>query len=378
MSRFDRMTRFIDTARARAVLHIAIVLGMYLAVAALSTAAFMQRWGLGEEYSALNIERLIDGTAPKPWAYRVLAPSAIKFIQDHVPDDQEAKIGRALESAGGLGDRFFKADGKLQWSDRFSFVYHLGYGVMFASYFLFLLILRALLQQVYPAHRALADVFPLVCGLIIPTAYLRGGYIYDFPELMFMALCFLLAVRRWYWALAIALVLAVLNKESNVILPLILAPIIAAGHSKARSAALVVTLLAVVAVPFLWVRVHFADNDGTGLILQARQNLQFWLSPSPWFGFTTLFAPLVLFPKPPNIAFMAVLVALVLSRSIERPTWVQQSTLIAFALNLPLLFFFGFKDEIRNLSLTFVPLAVFVAAAIPVLYDRGERSDPKQ
>jgi hypothetical protein len=73
-----------------------------------------------------------------------------------------------------------------------------------------------------------------------------------------------------------------------------------------------------------------------------------------------------------------VLVALVLSRSIERPTWVQQSTLIAFALNLPLLFFFGFKDEIRNLSLTFVPLAVFVAAAVPVLYDRGVRSDPKQ
>lgn len=364
-----RISRLASLPLVQRTMLLLIVCLVYVALSSVVTSAFFQRWGLGEDYSGANIERLMDGSAHKPWAFRVLVPGTMRTINERIPEATRANIGNRLNSISNFKDKYFEQSGKLEWSDEFSFTYHLGYAVMFTTFLAFLFLLRSLLRAIYPTETVLADMLPILVGFAVPTAYLRGGYIYDFPELMLLAASFLFAYRKSLFLLCATIVLAVLNKESNILLPFLLLPLFRHTYGSAGALRISGALLAIALIPFVIVRTHYAGNPGSGLIFQLFGNLSFWFTAEPWVAVTTVIAPLIPLPKPTNLMMIA-LVAGLIFLPVRRPRWISESLVVAAVLNAPLLLVFGSKDEIRNLSLIFVPLAIFVAPSVAKLYGR--------
>ena len=199
------------------------VLLLYMATSAWCLASFMDKWGFREDESRFGLTQMMEHTAHRPFAYRVLVPWIVNGMGQLIPlrsvehaldrlDPQE-NLRRNL-----LRQRYFKAEGAVAWTRdvrrRYLFTYLLLFAVLVGTMF----VLRKLTDVHLPGS-VLCDFAPIAFVTLLPLTFIRGGYYYDFPELLFLAASFLLAVHKRYFLLVAVFGLAVLNKESNLLLP---------------------------------------------------------------------------------------------------------------------------------------------------------------
>lgn len=366
---------WIATHRVSIVRSIAVLL-LYWAAASLTTAAFMERWSFREEGDRFDLPRMLEQRAERPFAYRTLVPSAVSYVISLLPVSFKARLAGKLDGGSQLRTRFFKAEGSVAWTPDFSLAYHLIYYLDFTCLLLTLVVLRAIGAQLPGASVLAADFCPLGFCILLPIVFLAGGYFYDFPELLFLALAFLAALRGWCVVLVILVPVAAANKETAILLPLLVSPLLIA-RSGFRAAAItgVVAMLLGVCV-LVAIRILRAGNPGSGIEFHLIDNLLFWLTPTAYLQFTSILAPGIPFPKPQNVLLLGTLATMILcswrNGLVKEERW---TLLLGCAVNLPLLIFFGDRDEIRNLSLAFIPLFMvcirFFSLALPARSDEG-------
>ena len=331
-------------------------------VAAASYGGFFQKWEFrdGTTYSAPT---MFEGTAKRPFVYRQLLPSMANLIEYVTPDHISQKFEHWLAAnplKHNLIYRYFP-NAKDSVASTYSLRYYALYGLSFASLFLAIFALRALCQAHNPDLPA-ATLAALTFALLLPLMLTEGGYFYDMPELLFMALAVLLAMRGQLLWLVIVTALATYNKESFLFFVLTLYPFLRARYTLRNTILIELGLLAIAVVINLAVKLHYAGNIGEPVESQLMEHLLWLLKPSSYFAFEVNYG--IPTTKGFNIVHFALLAILVHNGWRYLAPTVRQHFWIALVINVPLFLAFCYEGELRNLSMLYMTLVILMSINI--------------
>ena len=343
-----------------------VLLGLlYFALSAMATNAFMQRWGFRELPGvAFSFQRMLDGSARRPWAYRVLVPQTVNAVASACPQALEIRLQAYLLKDSGVKDRYFRG-ADADWTLDYALRYHIAYGLVFLSLFTTLWLLRSLPAKFGIRNPWLNDLAPLAFATLLPLAYLNGGYLYDYPELIFLAGSFVLIHSR-AWALPLLIPLATLNKETALLIPILLLPVVATQPVDTRRRALAALGIAFVAGTVTYLIVQWLHRANTGGLAEPHLalNARYWIDPRNYlFGFSSIFAAGLPTAKPLNIVVLGSVITLGVSSWRRVSVTIRRMLIVALAVNVPLVLALSYQDELRNLSLSFMPIYVYFVAA---------------
>jgi hypothetical protein len=326
---------------------------LYLIVAAVVLNTFMNQWGFRGHSPRYGFEALVSYEAHRPFAFRMLTPALINASTALVPRsllDELVEWDLTRTKADGP---WLSAHRRFGWGSHPLPQHYVAYLALWPVLFLLILAMRRLtrLERCFPD--AFVDCAPALALLVLPLAFSRGGYVYDFPELLLItaALC-LLVERRWvlYYA---CFMLACLNKETAILLVIYF---VALELAKMRSRLLLahIGMHALLGLPILaWQRLAFAKNPGAGAEFQLWENLRFLLSPEPWIRTWDPYGPLLPFPGPFNILSLVLIGGAVFMFWPEKPRRWRLAFRVMIPVLVSLVVLFGTRDEARNFSLIF-------------------------
>ncbi len=331
-------------------------------VAAASYGGFFQKWEFrdGTTYSAPT---MFDGTAERPFVYRQLLPSMANLIEQATPDHISQGFQNWLAKDPAKHNMIYRyfPNAKDSAASSYSLRYYALYGLSFGSLFLAIFALRALCRELNPDLPA-ATLAALTFVLILPLMLTEGGYFYDMPELLFMALAVLMVIRGQIWWLVAVTELATFNKESFLFFVLTLYPFLRARFSLRQTVLIELLLLAIAAAINLVVKLHYAGNIGEPVQSQLVEHLLWLMKPSSYFAFEVNYG--VPMPKGFNIVHFILLGILVRNGWHYMTPTVRQHFWIALVINLPLFLAFCYEGELRNLSMLYMTLVILMSINI--------------
>ena len=330
---------------------------LFVVASAASFSAFYQKWhfreaGVRGYDPGVEFGNMIDGTARRPYIYRQLMPDTantivrvlpLQTISRHIP----ARLSQKISVAFDLGSKAYPV--------QYLIVYILTYLSALAATFALYGVCRA--ADLSPP---LAVFTAIIFIVLFPLFGVKGGYFFDYPELLFMALAFSIALRfEWWWLVPIA-ALGTWNKESFLVFVLTLYPILRRRYSRSRSIMAVSILAAICIAVYLPIRAHFAHNHGGTVERHLAEHLTFFLHPfllDTWVDRTYD----LMFP-----ALSSPLGTLLLIWTIWRvwrflPTWLKRHAQLAALINFPLYFLFCMPGEFRDLSMLYITFLLILA-----------------
>jgi hypothetical protein len=350
----------------------AVLLLLYMAAAAMTLNVFMQTRSFEEGSKTFGLAAMLDGTAERPYVYRQLLPMIANFAADLVPEqDQEAFVNYHLDKYHLKQQYFGKAkyaNPNIEpWTPSYSIKFHVIYLFNFLSLLGLAYILRALVDSTIHNQRSLALTAPIMFLLMLPMSFMHGNFFYDFPELFFLGGLLLAAIKGHYYWWVILLPIAVLNKESNILVPLLYFPIIYYASTDWRKTLNIALAILLSAAAYLYIQTAFSDNPGATTIWQLWKNIDFWSTPRNYFLWNDFYAPVIPFPRGLNIFFISVLFLLVSVSWKNLPKQVKGLFVVSLVINTPLWLLYCHNDEMRNLSFTFIPLFLVITFSLSKL-----------
>jgi hypothetical protein len=327
----------------------------------------MQKWSFREGTTRYGFVRMLDRTAHRPFVYRTLFPVVVNEISDRMPRLAWDWLSTRITEYPRLLTIYWQDKTPGEPSVEVAFKYHIAYGLLFLSLLGAMYSVRATTAAVWPGQPVLRDVAPAAFVVLLPLSFIAGGYFYDFPELLCLFLLYWLALTRRYLWMVCLFPLAILNKESTIVLPVLLAPIfLRDGHRKALGLFAVMMLAG--GVVFWLVRMHYSEHPGQGVEFHLWGNAYFYTQPKAWLGFMASHAPLVPFPKGLNVVWVLFVMAMLFFGWSKKGVILKQIFWVAVAVNLPLAVLFGMRDEMRNLSLLFPAMYLLSTDTLMQLY----------
>jgi hypothetical protein len=346
-----------------------MLLFMAFIVASIAFGGFFQKWNFrdGTKFSGIA---MMEGTAERPFVYRQLLPAIANLVDQATPQSIKQRFTQAIShdpEKRNIIQRFFPHATDSDDTDNLWRYYTL-YCLSFISMLLAIFAMRHLCMVLYSDSHA-ATLAAFVMALIFPILQTEGGYFYDIPELMFMALAAALAFKGRWLLLAIVTLLATFNKESFLLFVLTLFPFLRERYSLRSTILIEALLLAIAAAVNLTVKWYFADNPGEVVESQLVSHLLWLLHPGSYFEFEVNYG--VPTPKGFNIIHI-VIVALLVKQAWKyfRPA-LRQHLYIALAINIPLFLAFCYQGELRNLSMLFIGLLLMIFINISLVLQHG-------
>ncbi len=358
----------------------AIILLLYMAVSAMVLDTFMQTRSLEEGSPAFGLEKMLEGTAQRPFVYRQLVPVTVNSLVSLIPEEQhEAFVEYHLDRYH-LKQMYFERakypninKGREQWTPTYSLKFHLVYLFMFASLLACIYCMRWLQNAVFARNDSFYALTPILFMTLLPLSFVTGNFYYDFPELFFLSILLLTAVKGWYGAWIILLPLAVFNKESNLLVPLLYISVIVGSLGTWRNRIYLGLSIALSAIIYIYIKMLYVDNPGGTVIFRLSQNVDFWLNPKNYFLWQDFFAPLIPFPRGMNIIWIALIISTILVAWRKKPIVIKWLFVTSLVVNVPLFILFCHADEMRNLSFVFIPLFLLVSHSLQYLFLSNEK-----
>ena len=339
------------------VARLVFVTGLYVAVGAYVLGVFMTTWGFRGNEARYGIEALVGRTAPRPYSQRALSPAIIRAGADLVPHGLVAAHADWLLHRSPLL-RYLKRGET--WNLSQSLRYHVSYLYLFLCLLGVQLLARRLVRLYFPTSPLAADLAPAVALLFLPLTFICGGYLYDFPELVFLLACFILIEEGRWWALYPVFALALLNKEADALI-LVYAAVLGARHSsRSQLIKRLAALGALTAACLLFIRLQCLGSAGPPAELRLAENLRYWTRPAAYLGSFSPIAPLVRMPLGANILNLCALALALKLAWRELPRRLQRLTAVLLPLEACLLLAFGYREELRALAPAF-PVLFLVA-----------------
>jgi hypothetical protein len=353
---------------------ILLVFIYYLAAAA-SFGGFFIKWHFSET-EKYSLPQMLEGTAIRPFVYRQLLPMTANAINNVIPQKAKTTFLNKLSEEPPVSNpiqRYFP-NATDAANPQYALRYFLVYAMSFLSMFAAMFAIRAACIEVI-GDRVAATLTPLAIAAIFPLILTEGGYYYDMPELMFMALGIWLAVKRRIIPLVVVTAIATLNKESYLLFVLTLVPFIAWRYSRKQTIMLTGGLLVLAAVVNLLIKSRYAGNGGGAMEYQLMSHIQYLINPRNYFRMEMNYG--ILTTKGFNVVNL-LLVALLFRAGWGRlPAVVRTHAWIALVITVPLFIAFCYRDELRNLSLLSMTLAFVtcatISAALQQAAARGQR-----
>jgi hypothetical protein len=292
---------------------------------------------------AASIERLVEGTAHRPYARRALAPALVRGLAVLAPRDGEEPNVVAVEPA--------KRRDRLRHATA---AYRAALVLLTLTLFGFAVALRYLLGAFTDDRTAALAALGAIA--LVPAFYAPVGYLYDLPHLALFTLALALLAHRRFGLLLALLPLVALSKETAVLLPFLFALLERARLDSPRYRRLLIVQIGTCVGIEALLRAAVASRPG---------------SPAEWHLFDHNL-PLLLGQLPaeevesagPALLFLALLGAAIVRRS-AAPRFLR----VALWMGTPLLalgLFFGYVEEVRQyMELYPVLVGLIVAARTP-------------
>lgn len=339
---------------------------LFFLAAAASFNGYYDKWQLRESTTERifphSIDRMLDGTAERPYVYRQLLPDFANWVDKHVSKSitDRWNAPRGPHAIAEVDDFFETSMARNR-------VYSFRYLVVYVTAFLFALLAVFAMYLVCRAleiPQAAAVMAPIAVILLIPYLQSIGGYYYDYPELAFLSLAVWVALKfDWWWIIPIA-ALGTWNKESFLLVIPTLYPILRQRISRLGALIGCGILCLVSGTVFIATRIRFAHNPGGGLLKEWPKQLDSLLHPrlliyGVW-PFEKTYG--LLLPPVYTLLPMAILIWTIWRGWRYLPVAIQRHGQIAAAINIPLYFLFCAPGELRDFSLLYVVLFLVLAA----------------
>jgi hypothetical protein len=356
----------VTTARTVWTLVLAAVLGSGIAM--MDAHAFVAKWGFRGDSPRDGLLYLMDGTASRPFVYRRLTPELIRVATAaglrYLPPQT---IDYLVNRSALLRHRGYWA-GEESWNPRKAIAFHCAYLVLIVALFGTFVAAAALVETVTGSSLIFAVISGLLGLAFVPVMYSGGGYLYDAPELFLCTLLLLAVCRGWWFLVPVMFALLIVNKESGVLVLLVLLPILYRAQGP-RAAVIWCVMLGLLSVAWVvYVRQKYALAAGEPMEWWFPSNLQFWSSPHSYFLVDQTFAPAVPSPRSANVL---ILLLLLLPARFGWPSLRPDLRWGLVLLAAPLVALFvvgGYRDEIRNLSLLFPLIFLLCVEGVRVMF----------
>jgi len=329
---------------------------LFVVASAASFSSFYEKWHFREAGArgfnpVASFDQMIDGTAYRPYIYRQLLPDAANWLTHALPI---AKLSsRIPERAKHKISAAFNLSTKT-YPIQYLIVYVATYlAALLAAFALYLVCTSAALPP------PVAVFTPVIFMLLFPLLGIKGGYFFDYPELLFMAAAAWIALsNEWWWIIPVA-ALGTWNKESFLLFVFTLYPLLRRRYSRFNSLFAVCILIAVCIATYLPIRLHFSHNPGGTVEFHLKDQIAFYLHPfqmDTWIDRTyDLMFPAMSAPIPTLL-----LVWFVWRVWRMLPLWLKRHAQIAAVINFPLYFLLCQPGEYRDLSLLYVSFLLVI------------------
>lgn len=349
-----------------------LLIGLYFVVAAAAFNGFYDKWGFRDEDPKFSFAAMIDGTAERPYVYRQLLPALVNGVEAVLPQTAAEALTDGLYRTDWQGGLKSKITAPQALDPRYALRYHLLYYGTFFTLIAALFVMRAMCLAA--GNTAfVATAAPAIFALFVPILQSVGGYFYDFSEILFMAMAFLLCFRgQFIWLVPLGAI-ATLNKESFFFFILTLYPLVRASRSLKETLAIIGFSAGASLAAYAALRFAYAGNPGMALHNHALESLIYYINPLNLLGRDVTYGVKTM--QGYSIVTLA-LVAIVGVRGWPGiPVSVRRQIILAAAINVPLFLLFCFPGEVRNLSMLYMGGVLLLAAAMTEAISR-RRSGP--
>lgn len=333
------------------------LLVLFVMASAASFSSFYQKWHFREAGArgydpGVEFSQMIDGTARRPYIYRQLLPDIANGLTHLLPIDALSR--RIPQRAKEKVSVAFSLSSK---------AYPVQYLIVYIAMYMSALLATFALYGVCRAANLpppVAVFTAIIFMLLFPLIGVKGGYFFDFTELLFMAGAVWIALKfDWWWLIPVA-ALGTWNKESFLLFMFTLYPVLRHRHSRLVSLAGVCVLVAVCVAAYFPIRFHFAHNPGGTVEFHLKDQVDFYLHPfrmDTWVDRTyDLMFPALSAPLPTLL-----LLWIVWRGWRHLPLWIKSHAKIAALINVPLYFLFCQPGEFRDLSMLYITLLIVIA-----------------
>ena len=315
----------------------AFLLVLVYSSAALFALCEFARWPGMSRNRLASVPAMVYGQAERPYVSRMLLPVVVRSIVELTPVWAKEDLASAVRQSLPQWDT-------LDWARNYPYEFFVVFLALWLTLVAFAFALRRLAGISLDLTAMPRDAVPILALLALPCTYIYASHIYDFPELLLFTLGLLtIAERRWklYWPV---FVLAVLNKETAILLSLVWVMQARTQLTRARFT----SGLALQVVAWSSIRAGIVlllrDNAGAMVLPHLARNLHVLTNPARFFLFRSIGAfPLV--PCGLNILTLSGFAAcLLMLRRV--PVFLRHAFLGALPI-VPAAMVFGYIDEIR-------------------------------
>jgi len=329
-----------------------------LALALLLVRAQLVRTGmLNDEHAP--IDKLIEGTASKPFAYRILVPKTLNAIDAMTPASADQLMDSWGVRVATLGSLRGSAPDAATSATQFQYPR--------AIFWLFLLQLTAVIIYAFVCAALYKGLFPSASwrhfaaplSLLPPLLIVQQGvgHIYDFTALCFMALL-LNAMRSEKHGLYLLLfALSCLNKETTILASFAYAAVFYQRMPTGRYIAMLGAQVAIFLLSYALVRMAYADNPGPSMVVWIQHQAGYFLRQPIWYYFIVLL-----------IGF------LLTYRWNEKPEFLRRAALMVVP-HLALVIYAAMPGELRNSYESLPLLSMFLIRNIELIAGQWWQDD---
>lgn len=233
-----------------------------------------------------DLTAMISGEAHRPFVTRVLVPWLTNGTVAILPENASATAVTAVEASSFLTSLLekYQAPHELALEGLISLVWQL------ASILGFAFTLRALVRKVYQAPEFFPELIT-IGGLAALAPMLLFGYIYDLPNLFLTTLGLYCIVSRMKICYYLVFALALLNKETVIVL-IVPAVLLAWDYPRPALSKIVTSILIQIGI-FAAVRIPinmlYRDNPGGAFEVHLLDHLDVWVN-YPVIGIVSVLA----------------------------------------------------------------------------------------
>lgn len=348
-------------------------------------STFLMNWSFLDGSQWNSLRSALDGTAHQPVVYRRLMPETVQLIKAVLPPAAKEILS---ERVAPQFYRFYTRplteyyeefipsimkQASLDWQDpeyRVSFVlmYYLCWIFLFLSLFVMRLTASQFEEHAHVSSVTVRECAPVFAVLCLPFSFLNGGYYYDFGEYFLLAIAVYASLSGNFALLAVSLVLAVINKETAWVFPIFLLPIWHQKWGARKTAVRAVLVVGLLLAVFLAIKSRYSSNPGGAFGLALYSNIEFWAEPGNWWALGDHIGRGFFVPR---LLLLAILLGGLAYGWKLAPRHISVAAIAALLGSSLLLLFFGFKDELRNLSLAFPLFYAFIVSACVEKQRRG-------
>ena len=379
-----------------------LLIFLVFVISAAAFEGFFVKWSFRDSDltpERFSFEAMYEGTAHRPFVHRQLLISVSKGVAEILPPETKESLLNKIQADNFLADKFKEVDLQEKFLLEYYLVYFLSFLCLFASIFVWRKICIDLTGDSLAGTLA-----PLAFTIIFPYLETFGGYFYDFSELLFFSLATYFSLRGNYLALILITPAAEYNKESFLFFLLTIYPLLRRTQTTRTSIRVLGVSILLALSTYLSISSRFVGNAGGTVEVHLVTNLIVGLIFAYFLGVFVLCSKKI-FPLNAKASYFALAMLILVPfmlRGAEYPFvfsvfdtfghtysviggerafllhvalifWIVSSawkfldrslknySLLALAVNTPLIIFFGLVFELRNWSLLYPAFIILIA-----------------